>query len=107
MAQASLTAIGGPTTMAHERTNAQLRPMIMHYTHSLTDMQGMQLWQLIQTNLMVILLLVVVALNVAVLTYARTVARQGEIAMRNALGASRWRIVAQLFVESFVVAVIA
>jgi predicted permease len=48
------------------------------------------------------LLLVVVALNVAVLVYARTVMRTGEIAVRTALGARRARIVAQLFAEAFV-----
>jgi hypothetical protein len=48
------------------------------------------------------LLLVVVALNVAVLVYARTVMRTGEIAVRTALGARRARIVAQLFAEALV-----
>ena len=47
-------------------------------------------------------LLVVVAMNVAVLVYARTVTRTGEIAVRTALGATRGRIVAQLFAEAFV-----
>ena len=50
----------------------------------------------------IMLLLVVVAMNVAVLVYARTVTRTGEIAVRTALGARRARIVAQLFAEAFV-----
>jgi len=41
------------------------------------------------------LLLVPPCLNIAVLVYARTVARQAEFAARMALGASRGRIVAQ------------
>jgi ABC-type antimicrobial peptide transport system permease subunit len=48
------------------------------------------------------LLLVIVATNVAVLVYARTVTRTGEIAVRTALGATRGRIVGQLFAEAFV-----
>ncbi len=52
------------------------------------------------------LLLVVVAMNVAVLVYARTVMRTGEIAVRTALGARRARIVAQLFAEAFVLSVL-
>lgn len=48
------------------------------------------------------LFLIVVAMNVAVLVYARTVMRTGEIAVRTALGATRGRIVTQLFAEAFV-----
>ena len=52
----------------------------------------------------VVLLLIVVCVNVAILVYARTATRQGEIAVRGALGASRRRIVAQLFVEALMLA---
>ena len=52
----------------------------------------------------IVLLLVVVCVNVAILVYARTATRQGEIAVRGALGASRRRIVAQLFVEALTLA---
>ena len=41
-------------------------------------------------------------LNIAILIYARTVTRQEEFATRFALGASRGRIVVQLFVEVLV-----
>src|SRR5688500_8372001 len=57
-------------------------------------------------QLLVTMILVLVALNVAVLVYARTVTRTGEIAVRTALGATRGRIVAQLFAEAFVLAVL-
>ena len=53
-------------------------------------------------QLTVSLLLVIVAVNVAILVYARTATRQGEIAVSTALGASRAGIVAQLFIESLV-----
>ena len=55
----------------------------------------------------VALLLVVIGVNVAVLVYARTASRGGEIAVRTALGASRKRIVMQLFVEALVLSSIA
>ena len=53
---------------------------------------------------LITLLLVVISINVAVLVYARTAARQAEIAVRTALGASRGRIIAQMFTEGLVLA---
>jgi predicted permease len=47
-------------------------------------------------------LLVVACANVATLVFARTVTREGELAVRTALGATRRRIVAQLFAEALV-----
>ncbi|HEV2074835.1 MAG TPA: ABC transporter permease, partial [Thermoleophilaceae bacterium] len=106
-AQAELEAIGRRTAAAFPETHAQLRPMVMPYTHSLTDIQGISLWEVAQMQLMMSLLLLVVALNVAVLVYARTATRQGEIAVRSALGASRGRIMRQLFAEALVLSLVA
>ena len=52
-------------------------------------------------------LLVLVCLNVAILVYTRTAMRQAEIGLRTALGASRGRIVAQLFIEALVLSAVA
>ena len=103
-AQAEITAIGLRTAAEFPGSNGKLRPMVMPYTHSLTDIQGMTTWMLVQQQMMMTLLLIVVALNVAVLVYARTATRQAEIAVRTALGASRKRIVTQLFIEALVLA---
>lgn len=102
-AQAELSAIGRRTAAAFPKTHERLRPQALPYTYPLLDIQdpgGM--WQFTLMQVMVSLLLVVIALNVAVLVYARTATRRGEIAVRMALGASRRRIVAQLFVEALV-----
>jgi predicted permease len=102
-AQAELATIGRRTAAAFPETHARLRPVVMPYTRSLTDMQGgAEIWELARMQLLTSLLLLVIALNVAVLVYARTAMRQTEIAVRSALGASRRRIMGQLFVEALV-----
>src|SRR5688572_15119651 len=105
-AQAELSSIGQRMAAQFPRTNQQLRPMVWPYTAMLTDIQGMGPAQLVQSQLMTGLVLFVVAMNVAILVYARTAMRRGEIAIRTALGASRTRIVVQLFLEAAVLALV-
>jgi predicted permease len=101
-AQAELTAIGKRTAAAYPETHAQLRSRVLPYgAHFFDDMQG---WEISATRLLLTLLLVVICVNVAALVYARTATRMGEISLRSALGASRRRIVAQLFAEALVLA---
>jgi predicted permease len=101
-AQAELERQGRRTAAQFPKTHATLRLMVMPYVHSLTDIQGITTLQVVTMQLTMTVLLIVVALNVAVLTYARTAMRQGEIVVRTALGASRRRVVMQLFIEALV-----
>jgi predicted permease len=48
----------------------------------------------------------VVAINLSILFYARTVTRSGELAVRSALGASRARLLSQLFLEALVLSLV-
>jgi hypothetical protein len=57
-------------------------------------------WLVRIAQLLIGALAFVVAVNLAILIYARTVTRLGEIAVRTALGASRKRILTQLFIEA-------
>jgi len=103
-AQAELTTLGKRAAAASPATHAQLEPRVLKYTEPILDIQGMTVWHTIPMQLAVTLLLVIVAANVAILVYARTASRHGELAVRSALGASRARIVTQLFAEMLLLA---
>ena len=107
-AQAELTAIGERMSAAAPGTHQHLRPRVLPYPYAYNDMDDPDnILTLQAVQVAVVLMLVVVCVNVAILVYARTATRQGEIAVRGALGASRRRIVTQLFVEALLLAGIA
>lgn len=103
-ARAELALAGQRLAAVRPETHGHVRPHLFHYPHAFVgiknspeveaSMRGVQL--------LASLVLLVVAVNVSVLVYARTAARAGEIAVRTALGASRARVVTQLFVEALV-----
>ena len=101
-AQSELSTIASRASTQFPDTHSTLRARVMPYAHPIMDIQGITSWQFAVMQFTVSLLLVIVALNVSILIYARTATRQGEIAMRTALGASRGRLVAQLFIEALV-----
>jgi putative ABC transport system permease protein len=107
-AQTELTAIGQRISAASPATHEHLRPRVMQYGYAFTDMDDPDTVLVIRAvQVAVVLMLIVVCVNVAILVYARTATRQGEIAVRAALGASRARIVAQLFAEALILSTVA
>src|SRR5215213_4670512 len=93
---------GCSASARHPRTHANLRSRVV--PPSGDDVNAPAL--LAARNLPVLLALVVACLNVGTLIYARTATREGEIAVRSALGATRARIVGQLFVEALLLALV-
>jgi putative ABC transport system permease protein len=103
-ADAELSVLGQRAAAALPATHAHLRSRVMGPGETL-DVQGIAQFALM--NLPVLLVLLIACMNVGTLIYARTATREGEIALRSALGASRARIVGQLFGEVLVLALVA
>jgi putative ABC transport system permease protein len=107
-ARAEVIAAGDRLAASLPKGRSERRAQVIGYTHAFIGIQGPEMelaMRAFQFGLSVLLL--IFAINVAVLVYARTATRLGEIAVRTALGASRARVVSQLFVEALVPSVIA
>jgi predicted permease len=105
-AQAELQAIGHRAAVVLPGTHEHLRPELVPYAWLFSDPSGLQVG-LALGNTFVFMLLMLVSANVALLMFARAATRETEIAVRSALGASRARIVGQLFVEGLGLACLA
>ena len=102
-AQAEFAGLAQPMAAARARDNVSLRPLVLPYTQ-MADPTFQ--WMLRVAQLLSSALTVLVAINVAILVYARTVTRFGELAVRSALGASRRRILSQLFIEALALSLV-
>jgi len=102
-AQAQVATIGRRLAATYPETHEYRRPTVVPFAHDGNDgVDPDDVWVLYTFQLGAGLLLVVIAANVAALVYARTASRTAEIAVRTALGASRARVITQLFVEALV-----
>ncbi len=101
-ADAELRVLGERAASALPDTHANLRLRVVPPSGDNVNAPAL----LAARNLPVLLVLLVACLNVGTLIYARTATREGEIAVRSALGASRARIVGQLFVEALLLALV-
>ena len=102
-ANAEVKALTERTAAASPETHQHLRPVVMAYAAEYD-----QDWiNLSLTHLPILLVLIVACTTVGTLVYARTATRDAEIASRYALGASRRRIIGQLFIEALVLSSVA
>jgi putative ABC transport system permease protein len=106
-AQVELSSIGMRAATDFPDTHEHLRPEVMPYAQSITGVGGLESVALLSINVFLVMLLILVGANVALLMFARAAARESEIVVRTALGATRGRIIMQLLAEALVLASIA
>ena len=106
-AEGELASLGRHVTDAYPDKTARLQPVVLSFPRAQSDLDAPMFVSLLRAGQFLVgALTFLVAINLAVLLYARTITRLGEIAVRTALGASRGRILSQLFVEALVLTTI-
>ena len=117
-ARAELTVLGSRMAGAFPETHEHLRSQVVPWAdvwlggavggaNPSTFSTILVLVAGVATNAPLALFLILICGNVALLLFARATSREAEILVRSALGASRRRIILQLFVEALVLASVA
>jgi putative ABC transport system permease protein len=102
--QAQMLAIAKRIERQHPQTNTGVNVQVVR----LRDQQADFTRPLLSIPIVMAgFLLLIACANVANLLLARATTRQKEIAIRAALGASRWRVIRQLMTESFLLSCLA
>ena len=100
-ANAVMTSLG----RTYPETNASMQIDIFRFWQAPRGPQQMLIGALAILQGVMLLLLLAVCVNTANLILARATARRREVGIRQALGASRWRVVSLLMTESLLLAI--
>ena len=102
-ARAELTTVGQRVAGEQPATHEQLQPHVAPYAmQDAGPSQDDETGVIASIYFFAVMLLVLICSNVALLLFARAATRESELSVRTALGASRSRIVAQMFAEALV-----
>jgi predicted permease len=107
-AEAEIRTVGARRAGEWPETHAVLRPEIVSFPILALGSPAAgpaSQWELVVLQLFAFALLAIVCGNIGILILARTAMRLNEISVRTALGASRGRILGQLFIEALVLSV--
>jgi len=101
-AQAELSTYAQRAAAVDSATYRNLRPRVGPYARTVLGLDSFEAAIVRSANLFLVMLVALICGNVALLLFARAATREAEITVRTALGATRGRIVAQLFAEALV-----
>ena len=105
-ARADLGTIAGNLAQSYPATNKERGVTLASVSGVHPEIRGIVTAFLAILMTVVALVLLIAATNVAAILLARSVTRRREISIRIALGASRWRVVRQLLIESVLLALV-
>lgn len=101
-AQAELTTFGRRAAAEQKPTHEHLEPRVVKYADMMAMNGGDDATFMLLIYSFIGMLVVLICGNVGLLLFARAASRESDLIVRTALGASRSRIVAQLFAEALV-----
>jgi putative ABC transport system permease protein len=101
-ATAQAAAIGARAATMFPETHENVRLQVLSLPDAVSDLPEAAALVLASINVFLVLLAALLCGNVAMLLFARAVSREREILVRTALGASRRRLIMQLFAEALV-----
>ncbi|MDB4908071.1 MAG: hypothetical protein JWO05_2855 [Gemmatimonadetes bacterium] len=101
-ATAQVATIGSRSATLFPETHKNVRLQLISLPDAVSDLPAAAALVLGSINVFLVLLVALLCGNVAMLLFARAVSRERELLVRTALGASRGRLVMQLFAEALV-----